>query len=121
MKIILKKDFHFFAIRRLILTKEDVECIYIDSRNDCYFENHCRFMQSGPVTAFIVGSDCAIQRLNELVGYTIPAQASSGCIRCLGVDICRNLIHSSSNFHDFVRDSQAIFKGYEFEHFYEEL
>jgi len=118
MRMISDNDFRFIVTKKLMLTREQVESIYLDSINDWYFEDHVRFMMSGPVIAYVVGGEYAIQRLNALVGYTIPSLSPSGTIRQFGVDICRNLIHSSSDYLHFLRDSKTIFYGAEFDFLY---
>ncbi len=119
MKMISKVDLYFVVVKTLKLTRKEIECIYYDIIDDWYFEDHAKFMESGPVTVFIVRGDYAIQKLNELVGYNIPSQSASRTIRRFGTNISRNLIHSSSDFIHFVREAQTIFNGPEFDHLYQ--
>lgn len=119
MKMISENDLHFEVTKKLILSRSQVESIYFDSKKDWYFEDHVKFMMSGPVTAYVVGGEYAIQRLNELVGYTIPSLSASGTIRRFGTDICRNLIHSSCDYPHFLKDAKTIFYSHEFDYLYQ--
>jgi len=97
------------TIKTLTLTKEDVEIFYKNIQNDDYFDSHSQFMQSGPVTVFIVRGENAIEILSELVGFTEPSKAKTGTIRSMGTDICRNLVHSSSDKLAFLHEVGVIF------------
>ncbi len=97
------------AIRTLTLTKEDVEIFYKNYRGDDYFDDLLQFMQSGPVTGFIVKGENAIEVLDELVGSTEPSEAKPGTIRAMGTNICCNLAHSSRSRIDFLREAKVIF------------
>lgn len=97
------------ATKTLKLTKKDVEIFYKDVRNDGYFDGLSQFMQSGPVTGFIVKGENAIAILNELVGFTEPSKAKAGTIRSMGIDIRRNLAHSSNSKLAFLREARVIF------------
>lgn len=101
------------VVKTFMMTKENVEIIYENCRNDHYFESHSQFMQSGPVTAFLVKGEGAIAKLNELVGFTEPSMAKSGTIRSMGEDICRNLIHSSHGISDVIREAKVVFSEQE--------
>lgn len=101
------------AIKTLVLTKEGMEVLYKDSRNDDYFNDFSQFMQSGPVTGFIVKGENAIEILNELVGATEPSKAKTGTIRSMGTDICRNLAHSNHDRLAFLREVRVIFNEQE--------
>lgn len=97
------------AIKTLTLTKEDVEIFYKDYRDDDYFDSLLQFMQSGPITGFIVKGENAIEVLNELVGFIEPSKAKPGTIRAMGIDVCHNLAHSSHSRLDFLREAKVIF------------
>jgi len=109
LAIVKATELEIVAIKTLTLTKKDVEIFYEDSRNDDYFDDHSQFMQSGSVTAFIVKGENAIEILNELVGSTEPSKAKAGTIRSVGIDICRNLVHSSDSRLAFLREARVIF------------
>lgn len=97
------------AIKTLILTKENIEIFYKDYRDDDDFDSLLQFMQSGPITGFIVKGENAIGVLNELVGFTEPSKAKPGTIRSMGIDICHNLAHSSHIRFEFLREAKVIF------------
>lgn len=97
------------AIKRLLLTTNQIDIFYKRCKNDDYFDAMSSFLRSGYVTAYIVHGDDAIGRLNKLVGFNEPSKALQGTIRSLGIDIRRNLAHSSENREDFLNEATIIF------------
>jgi len=109
LKMVSATGLEIVAIKTTTLTKEDIKIFYKDYRDDDYFDDLSQFMQSGPVTVFIVKGENAIEILSELVGFTEPSKAKTGTIRSMGTDICRNLVHSSSDQLAFLHEVGVIF------------
>lgn len=108
-KIIRKSGLYVVVKKKLILTREQVEKLYPTCMPEPYFDDYAKFLQSYPVTAFVVAGNYAIDRLNELVGSTIPSQARSMTIRGMfGTDIAQNIVHSSIDLARFVSEASLI-------------
>jgi len=109
LEMVRRAGLKIVAIKKLTLTKEDVEIFYANCRNEDFFEGLLEFMQSGPVIGFIVEGENARDVLTELVGFNEPSLAKVGTIRSMGIDIRHNLAHSSRNKEDFLREANVIF------------
>jgi nucleoside-diphosphate kinase len=79
-----------------------------------------RFMTSGPVIALVIGGNHAVKKVRNLAGYTIPAEAEPGTIRCDfssdSPDLAtaenrsvENLIHASGNTEEAAYEIELWF------------
>jgi nucleoside-diphosphate kinase len=92
------------------LSDDQIEAVYGWCRANSYFQGLCDFLKSGPVVAYLVRGDQAIDRLNQLVGATDPAIALPNSIRGrFGESIRRNISHSTLNRESCLREAQALF------------
>lgn len=109
LKMVLSTGLEIVAVKTLILKVSDVEIFYKNCRKEDFFTGMSLFLQSGPVTVYVVKGENAINVLNKLVGFNEPAKADPGTIRRMGIDISHNLAHSSASRSDFFREASVVF------------
>ncbi len=93
-----EKGLRIMALKRLCLTKSEAERFYEVHRLRPFFSSLTDFMASGPIVAFVLEGEGAIELQRELIGATDPAKASAGTIRAVfGAGIEENVVHGSDS------------------------
>ena len=98
-RIIARIEDAGFAIRgmrRVQLSKNDVEGFYAVHRERPFFASLTAFMSSGPAVVLVLEAPDAIKKWRTLMGATDPAKADAGTLRKeFAQSIERNATHGS--------------------------
>ena len=98
------------AIKRVRLTKKEVDVIWAPCLIEDFYEELLKFSLSDYCMAFVVKGDDAIARLNDLVGHYEPTQEERDTIRYrFGRSVMENVIHSSATEELFWREVLLFF------------
>lgn len=111
-----KAGLEIVGIKMQRLTVEQAKAFYAVHAHRPFFQELIQFMTEGPIVAFVVEGENAINRTRELMGATNPKEATLGTIRKdFGASIERNAIHGSDTPENakteisFFFQPQAIF------------
>lgn len=98
------------AIKRVRLTRQDVDIIWSSCKEAKFYEDMVAFSTSGDCIVFIVEGANAIRRLKDLVGYYEPAIAKEGTIRHqFGISAMENIVHSSEDEETYEKEKALFF------------
>ncbi|MGP1681191.1 MAG: nucleoside-diphosphate kinase [Giesbergeria sp.] len=93
-----------------------IDLLYAEHVGKPFYEEHARFMTSGPSMAMLLYCDVsfdsptACRRLRQMVGSTDPRKAERGTIRQLyGTDLPRNAVHASDSASAVTREAPLFF------------
>ena len=90
--------FNIVGMKKINLSKSQVEGFYYVHKERPFFGDLCAFMSRGPVIALVLEKEGAIASWRNLMGATNPANADEGTIRkALGVSIEENTVHGSDS------------------------
>jgi nucleoside-diphosphate kinase len=104
------EGFQIRAMRKLHLSKRQVEGFYAVHRERPFFASLTEFMASGPAIVVVLEAPDAIGKWRKLMGATDPAKADAGTLRKeFAQSIERNATHGSD-----ARDTAAFEIGYFF-------
>ncbi|HEV3270104.1 MAG TPA: nucleoside-diphosphate kinase [Candidatus Rhabdochlamydia sp.] len=111
-----KAGLEIVGIKMQRLTVEQAKAFYAVHAHRPFFQELIKFMTEGPIVAFVVEGENAINHTRELMGATNPKEAALGTIRkTFGASIERNAIHGSDTSENakteisFFFQPQAIF------------
>ncbi|MDQ5956247.1 MAG: nucleoside-diphosphate kinase [Candidatus Rhabdochlamydia sp.] len=111
-----KAGLEIVGIKMQRLTVEQAKAFYAVHAHRPFFQELIQFMTEGPIVAFVIEGENAINRTRELMGATNPKEATLGTIRKdFGASIERNAIHGSDTPENakteisFFFQPQAIF------------
>lgn len=91
-----KAGLEIVGIKMTRLTTEQAKAFYAIHAHRPFFQELIQFMTEGPIVAFVLEGQNAINRTRELMGATNPKEAALGTIRRdFGASIERNAIHGS--------------------------
>lgn len=111
---ILQAGFRLVALRLLTLSRAQAEAFYAAHQSKPFFESLVRFMTSGPVIAFVLEKDGAIETYRTLMGATNPAQAAPDTLRAkYAQSIERNAVHGSDSPEAAAREIAFFFPACE--------
>lgn len=111
---ILQAGFRLVALRMLTLTRAQAEAFYAAHQNKPFFDSLVRFMTSGPIIAFVLEKEEAIEAYRTLMGATNPAQAAPGTLRAkYAQSIERNAVHGSDSPEAAEREIAFFFPTHE--------
>jgi len=82
---------------------------YAEHRGKPFYEPLVEFMQSGPIVAFRIAGNRAIEGFRSLAGTTDPTTAAAGTIRGdlgrdWGLSVQQNLVHGSDSPESAARE-----------------
>lgn len=90
--------FKIVGMKKILLSKSQVEGFYYVHKERPFFGDLCAFMSRGPVITLVLEKENAIADWRTLMGATNPANAAEGTIRkSLGVSIEENTVHGSDS------------------------
>ena len=90
--------FNIVGMKKIRLSKCQVEGFYYVHKERPFFGDLCSFMSRGPVIVLALEKENAIADWRALMGATNPANAEEGTIRkALGVSIEENTVHGSDS------------------------
>lgn len=90
--------FRIVAMKMLRLSRAQAEAFYAVHRERPFFASLVEFMTSGPVVAFVIEGENAVERYRQLMGATDPAKAEPNTLRArYAQNIERNAVHGSDS------------------------
>jgi nucleoside-diphosphate kinase len=90
--------FRIAAMKMLRLSRAQAEAFYAVHRERPFFASLVEFMTSGPVVAFVIEGENAVERYRQLMGATDPAKAEPNTLRArYAQNIERNAVHGSDS------------------------
>ena len=90
--------FRIAAMKMLRLSRAQAEAFYAVHRERPFFASLVEFMTSGPVVAFVIEGENAVERYRQLMGATDPAKAEPNTLRArYAQSIERNAVHGSDS------------------------
>lgn len=102
------------AIKRVRLTKKEVDVIWASCLTENFYEELLKFSLSGDCIVFIAKGDDAVTRLNNLVGHREPIRAEKDTIRHrFGRSVLENVIHSTATEETFWKEVSLFFTNAE--------
>ena len=107
---IQNSGFETICFKKLNLSREDIDVLYYESKDQPYYEDLVEYLRSGPVICFIAKKENAVDELNKLVGATNPIDAEDFTLRKkYGQNILKNTIHSS-NDNRLIEEIKQLYK-----------
>jgi len=98
LEMIEAAGFDIVGMKKIRLSKAQVEGFYYVHKERPFFGDLCAFMSRGPVIVLALEKENAIAAWRTLMGATNPANADEGTIRkSLGVSIEENTVHGSDS------------------------
>lgn len=95
--------------RRMRLDLATAKELYREWEGKDFYNDLCRYIQSGDVEVFIAEGDNAIERLQRLVGERGSATPSPGTIReRLALSRQKNTVHSTTNQETLKREAMLL-------------
>ncbi len=111
---IVSSGFKIIALKKILLSKQDVERFYEVHKDKPFFEELVTFMSSGPIVAAILQKENAVEDFRALIGATNPDDATEGTIRKLyATSVEENAIHGSDSNENAEIESNFHFSGRE--------
>ncbi len=102
--------FRIVALKMTRLSLTQARAFYGVHKDRSFFNELVEFMCSGPVVAFVIEKDNAVEEYRKLIGATNPANAADGTIRKLyGVDTQMNAVHGSDSDENALIESNFFF------------
>ena len=102
------------AMKRIHLTRPEVEGFYAEHKARGFFDELCTFMSRGPIVVMALEREDAVAKYREVIGATDPAKADAGTIRKLyGANVGENAVHGSDKTSTAAREIGYFFAGYE--------
>ena len=110
LKMIEEAGFRIVAMRKTRLSLDNAGRFYEVHKERPFYNDLCKYMSSGPIVAFVVEKENAVEDFRTLIGATNPAEAAPGTIRNLFAEsIEANAIHGSDS-----NENAAIEAGFYF-------
>ena len=109
-----KKGLKLVAMKFILVTNELAQKHYGEHKEKPFFKNLVGFITSGPVVAMVWEGKNAINTVRKMMGKTNPLDAEDGTIRGdYGIDIGRNVVHSSDGPQSAEKEINLFFKSSE--------
>jgi len=106
-----KKGLKIVALKLLQISREKAETHYEEHRGKSFFEPMIDFITSSPVVAMVLEGNDAACTVREMMGVTNPLEAAQGTVRGdFGLDISRNVVHSSDSIESAAREIGLFFE-----------
>ncbi|NLB18960.1 MAG: nucleoside-diphosphate kinase [Syntrophomonadaceae bacterium] len=105
-----KKGLKIVGLKMLQITRELAERHYEEHRGRLFSESLVEYIISSPVVAIALEGKDAVDKVREMMGATNPLTAAPGTIRGdFGMDIGRNIVHSSDSLASAARELDLFF------------
>ena len=104
------KGLKIVGLKMLQITRELAEGHYEEHRGRLFSESLVEYIISSPVVAIALEGKDAVDKVREMMGATNPLTAAPGTIRGdFGMDIGRNIVHSSDSLASAARELDLFF------------
>jgi nucleoside-diphosphate kinase len=102
------------AMKRVHLTRAEVEGFYAEHKGRGFFDELCTFMARSPLIVMALERENAVAKYREVIGATDPAKAADNTLRKLfGRSVGENAVHGSDQPATAAREIAYFFAGYE--------
>ncbi len=102
--------FRIVALRMLRLSRSQAEAFYAVHRERPFFSSLVELMTSGPIVAFVLERENAVEAYRQLMGATDPAKAEPHTLRArYAQNIERNAVHGSDSITSAQREIAFFF------------
>ena len=109
-----QEGFVIKAMKRVHLTRGEVEGFYAEHKGRGFFDELCAFMSRSPIIVMALEREDAVAKYRDVIGATDPAKAAEGTIRKLyGNNVGENAVHGSDKPATAAREIGYFFAGYE--------
>ncbi len=114
IKILEENGFEILSLKKVKLTKKQVEEFYKIHKGKDFFKSLVEYISSGEIVAVCVKKENAVKDLRKLVGATDPEKAEEGTIRRkFGKNIQKNAVHASAPDENPEREIHFFFSEIE--------
>lgn len=108
---VLRKGYKICAMKMVWIDVPTAKKHYAEHEGKNFFPDLISFITSGPVVAFVIEGDNAVEGVRQMMGRTDPRSSSPGTIRGdLGIDLSRNVVHGSDSTTSAIREISIFFK-----------
>lgn len=105
-----KKGLKIVGLKMLQINRELAERHYEEHKGKSFFKPLVEYIISSPVVAMALEGKDAVGTVREMMGATNPLTAALGTIRGdFGMDIGRNIVHSSDSLESAARELNLFF------------
>lgn len=109
-KILEEKGFRIVAMKKTKLSSERAGEFYAVHKERPFYNDLCAYMSGGPIFAFVLEKDNAVEDFRTAIGATNPAEAAEGTIRKLfATSIEANAIHGSDSDENALIEASFFF------------
>lgn len=106
--------FRIIALKMLRLSPKQAEAFYAVHKDRPFFRSLVAFMTSGPIMAYVLERENAVEAYRQLMGATDPAKAEPGTLRArYAQNIERNAVHGSDSISSAQREIAFFFSELE--------
>lgn len=106
-----RKGIKIVGLKMMMLTDFLISKHYAHLKDEPFFEELKRSMQSTPVVAIALEGNDIVKRVRILTGATNPREAAPGTIRGdYSISVSNNVIHSSATPEEALMELQRFFK-----------
>ncbi len=107
---ILNAGFQLRAMKYTRLTTEQAKKFYAVHKERPFYNDLVKFMTSGPIVAFLLEKENAVEDFRKLIGNTDPKKAEKGTIRAKYAEsLQENAIHGSDSDDNAKIESDFFF------------
>ncbi len=105
-----KNGLEIVDLKMVRLSKEEAQKFYSVHASRPFYGELVNYVTSGPVVAFVLKGDNAVQKARDLIGATDPKKAAAGTIRSLyGTSVQANAVHGSDSADNALVEIKAFF------------
>lgn len=105
-----RKGIKIVGLKMMLMSDYIIEKHYAHLKNEAFFAELKKSMQSTPVVALALEGNDIIKRVRVLTGATNPREAAPGTIRGdYSISVSNNVIHSSSSAEEALIELQRFF------------
>jgi len=102
--------FRIIALRMLRLSPRQAELFYEVHKERPFFKSLVEFMTGGPIIAYVLERENAVEAYRQLMGATDPAEAAPDTLRArYAQNIERNAVHGSDSVASAQREIAFFF------------
>jgi nucleoside-diphosphate kinase len=108
---VLRKGYKICAMKMMRIDGARARKHYSEHEEKPFFKDLVSFITSGPVVAFVIEGENAVEGVRQMMGRTNPRDSPPGTIRGdLGIDLSRNVVHGSDSTVSAIREISIFFQ-----------
>jgi nucleoside-diphosphate kinase len=105
-----RKGLRLVALKLMQMDRDLAERHYSEHSGKPFFPELVDFITRGPLVAFVLEADGAIEAARQVIGATNPLEAAPGSIRGdYAIEITYNLVHGSDSPNSAGREIELFF------------